>query len=184
MHEAGPLIGVVTSLAAGAPQGPVQSRLLLALEAIVEPVVTVLSLWTLVLRFEGELSSLWLVASVLAFALAFPGRSQLRLPANRVFVNTMLAWGWTAGLLLATAYATGHIDDFSHEVVLNWLWFAPACQLLAHGALRVAAPFLVKMQGPPLRAVVVGMNEQGCSLADRLSVTSDTGIELGSILKF
>jgi putative colanic acid biosysnthesis UDP-glucose lipid carrier transferase len=178
MPEAGPAVGVAAHVSPLAGQTPVQSRLLLALEAIIEPLVTVLSLWALVLRFEGELTSLWLVASVVTFALAFPGRSQLRLPADRVFVNTMLAWGWTAGLLLATGFATGHIDEFSRDVVLNWLWFAPACQLLAHCALRAAAPYLVKLQGPPLRAVVVGMNEQGCSLADRLAGASDTGIEL------
>ena len=90
----------------------------------------------------------------------------------------MLAWGWIAGLLLAMGFATGHIYDFSAAVVVNWLWFAPVAQLLSHWALRKAAPHLVRLQGPPLRAVVVGMNEQGCSLADRLAAASYAGIEL------
>jgi putative colanic acid biosynthesis UDP-glucose lipid carrier transferase len=51
----------------------VQSRLLLGLEAILEPLITVLSLWLLVWRIECELTALWLIATVVAFALAFPG---------------------------------------------------------------------------------------------------------------
>jgi putative colanic acid biosynthesis UDP-glucose lipid carrier transferase len=100
------------------------------------------------------------------------------LPLEQVFVGTLLAWSWTAGLLLVMVFATGHIQEFSRAVVLNWLWFAPAAQLLLHLGLRRAAPHLVRLQGPPLRAVVVGMNEQGCSLADRLRAASDSGIEL------
>jgi putative colanic acid biosysnthesis UDP-glucose lipid carrier transferase len=155
-----------------------QNRLLLAFEAVLEPLVTVLSLWFLVWLVEGDLSPLWLTASIVAFALAFPGRSLLRLPPHRVFVSILLAWIWTAGLLLAMGFATGHIEDFSAQVVMNWLWFAPASQYAAHWALRKAAPHLVRLQGPTLRAVVVGMNEQGCALADRLAGADDAGIDL------
>ena len=153
-------------------------RLLLALEATLEPLVTVLSLWLLVWLYEGALSTDWLIVSVVAFALASPGRSQLRLPPDRVFGSVMLSWGWTAGLLLLMGFATGHIYDFSAAVVLHWLWFAPAAQLATHWALRAAAPHLVRLQGPPQRAVVVGMNEQGCSLADRIALSPYAGIEL------
>jgi putative colanic acid biosynthesis UDP-glucose lipid carrier transferase len=155
-----------------------QNRMLLALEAILEPVITVLSLWTLVWMFDGELNAGWLVASIVAFALAFPGRSLLRSPPDRVLLNILLGWAWTAGLLLALGFATGHIYEFSASVIVNWLWFAPAMQLAAHGVLRLAAPHLVRLQGPPLRAVVVGMNEQGCSLADRITRAPYAGIEL------
>src|SRR4030095_8679136 len=172
MHEAEPLRHGVPLLplpsAAGAT-ALAQSRLLLALEAILEPVATVLSLWLLVWWVEGELRPRWLIASIVASALAFPGRSLLRSPPERVILSTLLAWGWIAGLLLAMGFATGQIYEFSSAIVVHWLWFAPVAQLLSHWALRKAAPHLVRLQGPPLRAVVVGMNEQGCSLADRLA---------------
>src|SRR3954466_1461595 len=155
-----------------------QNRLLLALEAILEPAITVLTLWFLVWLMEGEIDAKWLVASIVAFALSFPGRSLLRSPPDRVFLSILLAWGWTAGLMLALGFATGHIYDFSTVVVVNWLWFAPATQLAAHWGLRLAAPHLVRLQGPPLRAVVVGMNAQGCPLAPRLTSAPYAGIEL------
>ncbi|HKB53984.1 MAG TPA: undecaprenyl-phosphate glucose phosphotransferase, partial [Ramlibacter sp.] len=69
-------------------------------------------------------------------------------------------------------------NQFDPQVVMNWLWFAPVAQLASYWALRRAAPHLVRLQGPALRAVVVGMNEQGCSLADRLASAADTGIQL------
>ena len=139
-----------------------QSRLLLALEAILEPLVTVLSLWLLVWLFEGELSPSWLIVSVVAFALASPGRSQLRLPPDRVFGEH------PAGLGLDRRPAAGDglrhratSTTFRASVVLHWLWFAPAAQLATHWALRAAAPHLVRLQGPPLRAVVVGHERAG-----------------------
>jgi putative colanic acid biosysnthesis UDP-glucose lipid carrier transferase len=181
MPEAKPVLGVRVPPpppSAAAATALAQNRLLLALEAILEPAIVVLSLWTLVWIFEGELTAPWLVASIVAFALSFPGRSPLRSPPDRVVMNILLAWGWTAGLMLALGFATEHIDDFSTIVVLNWLWFAPATQLVAHVVLRFAAPHLVRLQGPPLRAVIVGMNEQGCSLADRIRSAPYAGVEM------
>jgi len=155
-----------------------QSRLLQALEAVLEPLVTVLSLWLLVWFFGDELGPAWLIASVVVFALAFPGRRQLRLPPARVVTGTVFTWLWIAGLLLAMGFATGQMAEFDPLVVMHWLWFAPVAQLASHWALRRAAPQLVRLQGPALRAVVVGMNEQGCSLADRLAAAGDAGIQL------
>lgn len=156
----------------------IQSRLLLTIEAVLEPLAAVLSLWLLVWLVEGALSPDWLVASVLVFALSYPGRSHLRSPPVRVVWRVLLAWAVIAGLLLLLGFATGFINQFSRVVVLNWLWFAPVSQLLAHWGLRSVAPHLLRLGGPPMRAVVVGMNAQGCSLADRLSVASYTGIDL------
>jgi putative colanic acid biosysnthesis UDP-glucose lipid carrier transferase len=181
MPEAKPVLGVRVPPpppSAAAATALAQSRLLLALEAILEPAIVVLSLWFLVWLLDGELNAGWLVASIVAFALSFPGRSLLRSPPDRVVFNILLGWGWTAGLMLALGFATDHIYDFPTMVIVHWLWFAPACQLVAHWGLRLAAPHLVRLQGPPLRAVVVGMNEQGASLADRITSAPYAGIEL------
>ncbi|RYY80975.1 MAG: hypothetical protein EOO24_43015, partial [Comamonadaceae bacterium] len=185
MPEADHLLTGATPVAAApaAPELPSpalfsHSRLLRAFEAFVEPLATVLSLWLLVWTFEGEVGTRWLVVSIVAFALAYPGRPQLRASAPRVVVDTLLGWAWTCGLLFGLGYATGHLQDFPRPVILHWLWLAPTAQLLSHWALRQAAPHLIRLQGPPLRAVVVGMNEQGGSLADRLSLAHYTGVEL------
>jgi len=161
-----------------APLPQSESRLLRGLETLLDPLALAMSLWALVWWFEGGMSTPWLVTSVLAFALAFPGRAKLRAPARRVVSSTLFDWSWIAALLLATGIATGHLGELSRAVVLHWLWFAPASQLLVHWMLRQAAPHLVRLQGPPLRAVVVGLNEQGVSLADRLASEHEAGIDL------
>src|SRR4051812_19031077 len=128
MPDAKPVLGTVPSPpsppSAAASTALAQSRLLLALEVFLEPGVTVLSLWILVWLFDGELNAAWLVASIVAFALAFPGRSLLRAPPDRVVVSILLSWGWSAGLLLVLGYATNQIYDFPVVVVVNWLWFS------------------------------------------------------------
>ncbi len=180
MREADPMMAVAAPHVPPIPRVPMlgQNRLLQALEAVLEPLVTVLSLWFLVWFFEDDLGPAWMIASIVVFALAFPGRRQLRLSPGRVVAGTLLSWLWIAGLLLAMGFATGQMSLFEPAVVVNWLWFAPVAQLATHWALRRAAPHLVRLQGPALRAVVVGMNEQGCSLADRLAAAADAGIEL------
>jgi putative colanic acid biosynthesis UDP-glucose lipid carrier transferase len=190
MPEADPMLagtsqGVAAGTAAPPPPpalpGPAvfsHNRLLRAFEAFLEPLATVASLWLLVLWVEGEITPRWLVVSIVAFALAYPGRPQLRASPARVVADTLLAWLWTVSLLVGMGYAVGHLEDFSRDVVLHWLWLAPCAQLLTHWGLRKAAPYIVQLQGPPLRAVVVGMNEQGGSLADRLTMSHYTGVEL------
>lgn len=180
MLEADHMAAAATRRAPPIPAVPLlgQNRLLQGLEAVLEPLVTVLSLWLLVWFFGDELGPAWLIASIVVFALAFPGRRQLRLSTCRVIAGTLLTWLWIAALLLAMGFATGQMSEFNPVVVFHWLWFAPVAQIATHWALRRAAPHLVRLQGPPLRAVVVGMNEQGCSLADRLAAAADTGIQL------
>jgi putative colanic acid biosynthesis UDP-glucose lipid carrier transferase len=155
-----------------------QSRMLHALETLLEPVAIVLSLWLLAHLYLGLLTPVAVVTAVLAFALAFPGRSRLHLPPARVVTGTLLSWTWIAGLLIGAGMATGTLRQVPPEVVLHWLWLSPVVQLLAHWSLRRAAPHLLRLRGPARRAVVVGMNEQGGTLADRLAGASYTGIEL------
>ena len=180
MHKPDPTV------AAGAPRLPMQpkvpalwqSRMLDALEEVLEPLVAVLSLWLLLWWFDVELGPQWLIAAILAFAIGFPGHKRFRLPLRSIFLGTLLSWMWTAGLLLALALATGHMGAFDPVVLAHWLWFAPVTQLAMHWAVRAAAPQLVRLQGPALRAVVAGLNEQGCALADRLDAANDPGTRL------
>ena len=148
------------------------------IEAALDPLVLVFSLWGLSLYFESAVTPPYLILSVLVFSLAFPGSSQLRTPFWRVLFNIALQWAWIAGLLLLTGYATGYVYELSGAVVGHWLWLAPLAQAGAHLALRAAAPQLLRWQGPALRAVVVGMNDQGASLARHISESRYSGIEL------
>ena len=155
--------------------GPGRSHLFMAVEAALEPVVLLLTLWGLAWRFEGSLQPAYLILSVLVFSLTFPGSSQLSFSAWRMVFNIVFNWFWIAGLLLLTGFATDYIYKFSGAAISNWLWLAPLAQIGAHLALRVGASQLLKLQGPPQRAVIVGMNDQGVSLANSVPTTLPEG---------
>lgn len=155
-----------------------RSHLFTAVEAALDPLVLVFSLWGLALFFEGSVRPAYLILSVIVFSLTFPGTSQLRLPVWKVFSKIAFHWIWIAGLLLLTGFATEYFYKFSMTVLVNWLWVAPVAQAGAHVALRAAAPQLLKLQGAVRGAVIVGMNEQGVSLARHITGSAYSGIDL------
>ena len=149
-----------------------------AIEAVLDPLILVLTLWALALWWDGAVQSHYLILAVVTFALSFPGASQLRMPVLRVLFNVSFNWLWIAALLWLVGYTTQYLGAFSSQVLGHWLWLAPASQLLAHLGLRLLAPQLVRLQGPAQRAVIVGMNAQGQSLARRITSSAYSGIEL------
>jgi putative colanic acid biosysnthesis UDP-glucose lipid carrier transferase len=155
-----------------------RSHLFTAVEAGLDPLVLVFSLWALAFYFEGSVRPAYLILSVIVFSLTFPGTSQLRLPVWKVLSKIAFHWIWIAGLLLLTGFATEYFYKFSMTVLGHWLWAAPVAQAGAHLALRAAAPQLLKLQGPARGAVIVGMNEQGVSLARHITGSAYSGIDL------
>jgi putative colanic acid biosysnthesis UDP-glucose lipid carrier transferase len=155
-----------------------RSHLFSAIEAGLDPMVLVLSLWALALYFEGGVRPAYLVLSVIAFSLTFPATSKLRLPFWKLLFTIAFHWLWIAACLLLLGFVTDYFSRFSRSVVGNWLWIAPAAQVGAHMVLRATAPHLIKLQGPLRSAVIVGMNDQGFSLARHIGDSSYSGIRL------
>jgi len=169
---------LASSLSARQEPGPLgKDNLLSAIEAGLEPCVVVFSLWAVAFFFEGELPSSYLVLSVLVFAISFPGISRLHSSLFQLTLNVLTNWLWTAGLLILTGLFTRYLSVFSWNALVAWLVIAPFAQIGAHFFLRAAAPFLVSLQGPPQRAIIVGMNEQGVALASRVGETPYSRIE-------
>ena len=191
MPEANPL-GVMPGATGTAPRvegegsrsmpwrGPVHSdnALLRALESVVEPAGLVAALWGAAWARQGRLDVSWVMLGVLAFALSFPGRPRLAQPAWRagggIVMDGLLQSLW----LLAAAWLAGLGQAADWRVLLTALGLTPVLQLTGHALLRRLAVHLVRMQGPPLRAVVAGLNLQGRALADRLAASPDSGITL------
>ena len=155
-----------------------KDNLLSVFEIGLEPFVLVVSLWAVAIYFDGELSAPYLILTVLLFAITFPGTPRLGLAAWQTVWAVAISWAWTASLLVLTGYATGYEREFSRELMLTWLVIAPIALVAGHFALRLAAPLLVRLQGRPRRAIIVGMNEQGVALAHRVGETPYTRIEL------
>jgi putative colanic acid biosynthesis UDP-glucose lipid carrier transferase len=159
-----------------------KDNLLSLFETSVGPASLALSLWICAWVAEGGITPPYLILSVLVFALTFPGKSRLHASLLAVVLDIAVSWFWLAALLLATGWATRYDREFSDDAIVMWLWLAPLSELAAYMLLRVAAPYLLKLQGPPQRAVIVGMNEQGLALAGKIAASRYAHIELAGFI--
>ncbi len=155
-----------------------KDSMLSVIEAVLAPVTLVASLWCITFYVEGELPPPYLLLSVMVFALTFPGNSRLQSSVFLIMADVAISWVWVVGLMLITGWVTGYLREFSWQALTMWLWVAPFTELSASLAQRGAAPFLLKLQGPPQRAIIVGMNEQGLALADSIKHQPLSHIEL------
>ena len=147
------------------------------IESSAGPCIYVFSLWAIAYYFDGELPPPTLILSVLVFALTFPGQAHLQSSVGRSLLDITLNWLWVAGLLLLTGFATGYVREFTQAALLTWIWVAPTAEFSVHLLLRATAPWLMRLQGPAQRAIIVGMNEQGIALASRIKEAPYSRIE-------
>ena len=138
-------------------------------ESLIDPLVLVAALWGVAIRVEGELTPPYLVLSVILFSLTFPGPSRLSLPVWRLTRNIFGGWIIMAGLLVFFGYASRYIKLFDRDAVTLLLWVPPLCQVAAHLLFRAAIPYVRGLQGGTKTAIIAGMNDQGMSLARRLT---------------
>lgn len=155
-----------------------KDNLLSLIESLICPLTLVISLCGLAYHFEGQVLPSYLILSTIVFFLTFPSKARLLLPAFSLVVDIFLNWLWVASLLLVTGFATGYIREFSATTITAWLWIAPLMELGACLWLRRAATALLRLQGPPQRALIVGFNEQGLALATRIRQTPYVALSL------
>jgi putative colanic acid biosynthesis UDP-glucose lipid carrier transferase len=155
-----------------------RGTLLSLLEAGLEPVIIVFSLCGTAIYIKGMLPVADLMLSLLLFSITFPGAARLSKSVRQMIGEVLLHWMWVVLLLGLAAYATGYFYEFSPKIITVWLMILPTALVFGHLLLRWLAPFLVRLQGPPRRAVVVGMNEQGVALASKITSTPYSRIEV------
>jgi len=148
-----------------------KDNLLSMLESMVGPIALVFSLWAAAWYADSSISPPHFLLALLVFALTFSDKSRLQVPALALIGNIVVNWVFIASLLLFTGWATRYIREFSTESIAIWLWLAPLSEVAANFLLRGIAPLIVHLQGPPRRAIIVGMNEQGLSLATKIVAT-------------
>ncbi len=155
-----------------------RDSILYTTEALIDPLVIVFTLWIVAVVQEGGLAPAYLILSLILFSLTFPSSSKINLTPREVANNILINWIIIAGLLITFGIATGYLSLFAPDAIICWLWLTPVCQLVAVLGLRTIAPMLIKLQGPVKRTVIVGMNEQGLTLAQRLTYNDYIAAEL------
>ena len=178
MFKANPSLSAASYFKHSDPQYLGRDSLLRLLEAILEPAAIVFSLWAAAWYVDGVIDPPYMILSLLVFALTFPGQSRLHESLFAIVTNTLINWVLVGGLLLVIGWATHYNREFSNEAIFIWLWLAPVTELSASLALRGLAPSLLKLQGPPQRAVIVGMNDQGLALAQKIKAAPFLHMEL------
>jgi putative colanic acid biosysnthesis UDP-glucose lipid carrier transferase len=142
--------------------------LLTLTDILANPLALVASLFALALVVHGKIGSQHLYLALIAFALTFRDHLHLTKTIAGVARHILASWLAIAGTLLAVGWATGALAYFDRTLLLAWGCVAPLSQFAVQLLLRFSKPAIARLQGPPERAVVVGVNEQGLELARRI----------------
>jgi putative colanic acid biosynthesis UDP-glucose lipid carrier transferase len=111
MPEISSLASTAGAAPTGLPAATPQGRLLQAVRTLVDPLAASLSLWVLLGWFEGGITPTGLWVSVLAFALAFPGRARASLPLHALALRVLAGWLWVVAILLFAGQAANKVGD-------------------------------------------------------------------------
>jgi putative colanic acid biosynthesis UDP-glucose lipid carrier transferase len=153
-------------------------NLLGTLDALLCPLALIASLLLTAWALGDALTPPYWMLSLLVFALTFPGHIRLQSAPLQLVTDVVINWLWIVTLLMLAGTASGYISEFPQGVLLHWLWAAPTSEIAATLLMRAAAPAVLRMQGPPQRAILVGMNEQALAFGRKLMAAPLSRIEL------
>lgn len=149
-----------------------------SIKILIDPVLMIMTLVMLATYFEGKLKSEYVVLSIMLFALSFPGSWVNSKSLKKEFSNTFGQWFLIVGILLFFGYATGYLSHFSQQVVFLWGLVTPIVLIISH---LVASQYLSSkyyISSVKKTAVIVGVNDLGHQLQERINSNSELGIEL------
>ncbi len=144
-------------------------------EALLDPIGLTVALWLSALCFDGQTRTEYLFLTLVLITLSFPGKSRLHVPLLRLFIDLVCLSITLIVLLIFFGWSTRSLNAFPAAVIVNWFWLTPVCLVAAHGLFRVAAPLVLKKNQ---RSVIIGMNDQGVALADRITHNPYTDLSL------
>ena len=135
---------------------------------LVEPVVVVGSLLLIAVLFGDRIDRFYLILSLIAFSLTFPGSW----PEGRYWKmihQILVSWASTFGLLVVLGYATDTLDMFMFEILAAWGIAVPLIFFLMLVGLKKAVPRLKILIAYKKKGIILGANELGHQLAASLS---------------
>ena len=157
-----PPIRTISGLSSGA------NSPLYLLESIVEPLVMVFVLWGLFIYTENRIPMSIFIISIVLFSISFPSGAKIRKDFFKMCRDVFAQWALISFFLLSFAYVTHYITLYSETLIAVWLIATPVSQIAALQLLKFISPKLIQWQGPIQNTLIVGLNDQGILLADRL----------------
>jgi putative colanic acid biosynthesis UDP-glucose lipid carrier transferase len=138
--------------------------LISAIEAFLDPAVTIVTLAACLAWFAHPLSARYIILGVIAFSLAFPGNVGFHEVPRRMVRKLLTNWLVFLVILGSFGVATGYMRAFTRPVLIAWAIGTPFIQITCHFFLRWAMPKAIAKSGQQRRVVITGVNEVGLRL--------------------
>jgi putative colanic acid biosynthesis UDP-glucose lipid carrier transferase len=158
--------------------------------ALMEPLITVLVYWAVLLSFDPTWATLelfdplWIklwrpdvMLSLLVIAVTLPGHNHFRgklLPAS---VDIISQWLQLLGILALCGWGTNSLKFFNVQVLMWWALITPVLQIIA---VRIGQLVIRRQAVKPQNrrsAIVIGGGAQGVKVAKALTAVGHDGID-------
>lgn len=150
----------------------------LIIKMLIDPVLMVMTLFCLAIYYEDQVTSKYVVLSILMFAISFPGTWESAKSFKTEIFETFTQWFLVLGVLLVFGYLTRFLDSFPNEVILLWGGATPVVLLFSH---LIANQYLTSqyyIASVKKTAVIVGVNDLSNQLQQRINANTESGVEL------
>jgi putative colanic acid biosynthesis UDP-glucose lipid carrier transferase len=148
------------------------------IKMLIDPILMIALLFGLVIFSEDKLSSHYIVLSILVFTLSFPGSWINSNKLSKDILSTFSQWFLIVGILLFFGYATAYLPIFSQQVIIAWVLITPFVLVSAHWFARQYLSSQHYLKQVNKTAVIVGFNDLGLQLRDRIKSDNTLAIEL------
>ena len=146
---------------------------------LLDPLVIVAGLLVSVWWLDDQFDPPYVILGLIVFSLSFPGTPHFNAPRARTVVReTVLHWLILSAILLLFGWASGYLREFPEGVLHTWFIVTAFALPVAHLGARWGLPRMLVQQGLRRRAIIVGMNEIGLQLAERVRANPYLGVQL------
>jgi putative colanic acid biosysnthesis UDP-glucose lipid carrier transferase len=147
------------------------------IKILIDPILIIAMLYSLAIMIDGKLSSHYIVLSILAFTLSFPGSWRSAKNVTQDMLDIFRQWFLIVGILFFFGYATQYLYIFAPQVILVWVLTTPFVILLSHGLLNRYLSSRHYLARAKKTAVIIGYNELGLQLKSRIAADNELAVD-------
>lgn len=145
---------------------------------LIDPVLMVITLFSLAIYHEGEVTSKYVVLSILMFAISFPGSWENSKKLKTEIFDTFSQWFLVFVVLLTFGYITRFLNSFPLDMILVWGVVTPTVLFFSHLIANQYLSSAYYISSVKKTAVIVGVNDLSHQLQQRIKANIESGIEL------
>lgn len=150
----------------------------LIIKMLIDPVLMVITLFSLAIYHEGEVTSKYVVLSILMFAISFPGSWENSKKLKTEIFDTFSQWFLVFVVLLTFGYITRFLNSFPLDMILVWGVVTPTVLFFSHLIANQYLSSAYYISSVKKTAVIVGVNDLSHQLQQRIKANIESGIEL------